>query len=77
MLTRDLKPIHINLPSTIVKQLDDVAAVLFQTRSDVIRRAISNHLQLGARHEVAHAKLSEAEVHKHYKDWTKIVGSGA
>jgi metal-responsive CopG/Arc/MetJ family transcriptional regulator len=73
----ELKPIHINLPTMVVKQLDDVAAVLSQTRSDVIRRAISNHLQLGARHEVAHAQMSEAEVHRHYKEWAKIVGLAA
>ena len=71
----DFKPVHLNIPVKMLKQVDAVAAALSQTRSDVIRRAIQTHLQLGARHEVAHARMSEAEVKQHYDNWARIVAS--
>jgi predicted transcriptional regulator len=67
----DSKPVNIILPVAMIAALDDVAMALSQPRTEVMRRAIVNHLQLGARHEIAHAQMSAAEVKN---QWRKVIG---
>ena len=62
MLEEPFKPILINIPISLLTELDEVAATLSQTRSHLIRRAISRDLQFITKHEISQARTTEADI---------------
>jgi metal-responsive CopG/Arc/MetJ family transcriptional regulator len=62
MLEEPFKPILVNIPISLLNELDEVAITLSQTRSHLIRRAISRDLQFVTKHELSRARTSEADI---------------
>jgi metal-responsive CopG/Arc/MetJ family transcriptional regulator len=62
MLEEPFKPILVNIPVSLLAQLDEVAITLSQTRSHLIRRAISRDLQFITKHELSQARINEADI---------------
>ena len=63
------KPILLNLPLSLVEQLDTAAGVLNFTRTDLIRRSLSRDLRFVFLHEVPRARQFKEETATRYAAW--------
>jgi len=62
MLEEPFKPVLVNIPISLLMELDEVATTLSQTRSHLIRRAITRDLQFITKHELSRARTTEADI---------------
>ena len=66
---QNTKAVLLNLPVSLVDQLDQAANVLQLTRTDVIRRSLLRDLQFITNHELGRAIASRIDQDSDYSLW--------
>jgi metal-responsive CopG/Arc/MetJ family transcriptional regulator len=65
------KAILINLPESLVQQLDEAAQALNMARTDVIRRSLKRDVDYMVRYEIQTALQERQERERCYVDWVQ------
>ncbi len=66
------KALLIKLPTSLVGQLDEAAAVLGMTRIDVIRRSLVRDLQYVVCEELERTRQHNERQEKRYREWAAL-----
>ena len=66
------KAILIQLPSSLVDQLEEAASVLNMTRVDVIRRSLMRDLQYVVSEELKRTRRHNERQEKRYREWAAL-----
>jgi metal-responsive CopG/Arc/MetJ family transcriptional regulator len=67
----DHKPVLINLPVTLLQQLDRAAARLELSRSELVRRSLQRDLKFVVKHELEEATKAKGKTAALYADWVE------
>ena len=64
------KPILINMPVTLLRQLDHAAANMNLCRSEMLRRSLRRDLSFITKHELRHVDEARQNAIKDYSQWS-------
>lgn len=66
---KSIKPILINLPIDLVRQLDEAANLLGMYRTDIIRKCLSRDIQYVLQVEAPKSLKIKQNLHDEYPGW--------
>ncbi len=67
----DHKPVLINIPTVLLKQLDKAAERLELSRSELVRRSLYRDLKFVVKHEVAEITKAKGKTAARYAEWVQ------
>jgi metal-responsive CopG/Arc/MetJ family transcriptional regulator len=67
----DHKPVLINIPTVLLKQLDKAAERLELSRSELVRRSLHRDLKFVVKHEVAEVTKAKGKTAARYAEWVQ------
>ncbi len=65
------KPILINIPTALLKQLDKAAERLELSRSELVRRSLYRDIKFVLKHEVAEITKAKGKTAARYSEWVQ------
>ena len=70
-MNSDHRPVLINIPTELLRKLDEAAQHLDLSRSELVRRSLHRDIKFVLKHEVAEASKAKEKTNALYASWTQ------